>query len=319
MLRYGFLALGAVLSLTGSVLMAQEDAEGSADHPLLTRYPGFHIAEVNGNDFNQARMIVGPMQDGALSLIDLTGQVSNTTYLNEDGAVSGFQLIANYKEALDRLGAEILFYCTTPTDCGGSNTDFYNAAAQEPLLFGGPRIEFYADYGILTARVTQDGQSAHVMIVASASDFSTDRAVFQAVVTSNDMETGNIGIGSVEDITARVNDSGTVVLDGVHFDFDTASLTAPSAAVLDTITDYLQENPQSSFFVVGHTDSAGSYDYNLTLSQSRAEAVAAALVTRGIAAERLQSVGIGPVAPMASNEIDKGQAQNRRVELVLRP
>ena len=318
MLRHSFPALITLLSLA-TPLCAQEDAEGTADHPLLTRYPGFYISDINGNDFNQARMIAGPMEYGDLPLIDLSGQISNTIYKSTDGTISGFQLISNYKEALDALGAEILFYCTNPADCGGSSTDFYNAAARDPLLFGGPRIEFFPDFGILTAKVTQDGQSAHVMIVASASDFSDDRAVYQAIVTSNEMATGNIGIGSVADITASVNDTGTVVLEGVQFDFDTASLTASSAGVLDTIAEYLQTNPDSNFFVMGHTDSAGSFDYNLTLSQSRAEAVKAALITRGIATERLQSVGIGPVAPVASNLHDAGHAQNRRVELVLRP
>ena len=318
MLRNGFLALIASFSLA-TPLCAQEDADGTADHPLLTRYPGFYITDVNGNDFDQARMIAGPMENGDLPLIDLSGQISNTIYKSNDGTISGFQLISNYKEALDALGAEILFYCTNPADCGGSSTDFYNAAAQDPLLFGGPRIEFFPDFGVLTAKVTQDGQSAHVMIVASASDFSDDRAVFQAIVTRNDMATGKVGIGSVADITASVDDNGTVVLDGVQFDFDTADLTAESAAVLDTIAAYLQANPESNFFVVGHTDSAGNYDYNLTLSQSRAEAVNAALIARGIATDRLQSVGIGPVAPVASNLRDAGQAQNRRVELVLRP
>jgi outer membrane protein OmpA-like peptidoglycan-associated protein len=69
--------------------------------------------------------------------------------------------------------------------------------------------------------------------------------------------------------------------------------------------------------VAGHTDNVGTYDYNMDLSQRRAKAVVAALAAEhGVEATRLRSVGVGPVAPIASNESEKGRAQNRRVELV---
>jgi len=72
--------------------------------------------------------------------------------------------------------------------------------------------------------------------------------------------------------------------------------------------------------VVGHTDNQGELAYNESLSGRRAAAVVEALVsTHGIAPARLQSRGVGPLAPVASNATAAGQALNRRVEIVIRP
>ena len=310
--------LAAFLCLA-TPLAAQEDAEGSQDHPLLSRYPGFHIEDFNAADFDQAQMIGSVMADGEFALIDVVGNVSNIEYRIEDEGLSAFQVIANYKAALDALDAEIIVYCTNPTECGGTGSDFYNRAARYPLLFGGPRIEFHQDFGVLTAKVAQGAETAHVQIVASATGGGDRRDVFQSIVTSAVLETGKIGVGTIEDVRAAIADTGTVVLEGVYFDFDTADLSAESAETLETIAAYLAENPDEVFFVVGHTDSQGSYDYNLQLSEQRAASVADALVGRGVSADRLTPAGVGPVAPIASNRSEEGQAENRRVTLVLRP
>jgi OmpA-OmpF porin, OOP family len=86
-----------------------------------------------------------------------------------------------------------------------------------------------------------------------------------------------------------------------------------------TIADYLKKNPQQSFYVVGHSDTAGSYEHNVNLSQRRAQAVAAMLTSKyAVAKPRLTAVGVGPVAPTGTNANDAGRTRNRRVELVLR-
>ena len=72
-------------------------------------------------------------------------------------------------------------------------------------------------------------------------------------------------------------------------------------------------------FVVGHTDTSGSFEHNLDLSMRRAAAVVEVLVTaHGISEGRLTPRGVGPLAPVASNDTEAGRALNRRVELVRR-
>jgi OmpA-OmpF porin, OOP family len=70
-------------------------------------------------------------------------------------------------------------------------------------------------------------------------------------------------------------------------------------------------------YAVGHTDNVGGHEYNMGVSQRRAEAVVKELTTKhGIPETRLRAVGTGPVAPLAPNETEEGRAKNRRVELV---
>lgn len=78
-----------------------------------------------------------------------------------------------------------------------------------------------------------------------------------------------------------------------------------------------REYPERQVSVEGHTDSRGSADFNLKLSQERAENVKALLVDSGVAARRVSAVGLGEEFPVADNETEAGRAQNRRVEIIL--
>ena len=85
------------------------------------------------------------------------------------------------------------------------------------------------------------------------------------------------------------------------------------------IRDYLDANPDQRFYVVGHTDSVGTFAYNQKLSADRARSVVETLkADYGIATERLEAHGVGPLVPVFSNESEAGREQNRRVELVER-
>jgi len=81
----------------------------------------------------------------------------------------------------------------------------------------------------------------------------------------------------------------------------------------------LQQYPESTVQVVGHTDSDGTDAFNATLSERRANAVADVLMNGGVPFERIQTFGRGESQPIASNASDAGKAQNRRVEIVILP
>ena len=89
--------------------------------------------------------------------------------------------------------------------------------------------------------------------------------------------------------------------------------------VLDDVAGILNQYPQTTVDVVGHADSRGDDAYNQTLSERRALSVADYLITRGVIRERLFVAGMGERQPIASNATAQGQAQNRRVEIVIRP
>ena len=90
------------------------------------------------------------------------------------------------------------------------------------------------------------------------------------------------------------------------------------ASAMESYRRYLNETPDG-FYIVGHTDDTGSLMSNLELSNARAAAVKEALVSEhGIAADSLETRGVGPLAPVSNNTDQAGRALNRRVEIVQR-
>lgn len=124
----------------------------------------------------------------------------------------------------------------------------------------------------------------------------------------------------VADATALLADLdrvGHTVLHGILFDTDSAVVKSESKAALTEIAKLLHDNRDMTAFIVGHTDMTGSFEHNVDLSNRRAVAVVEALVTdHGISGERLTPRGVGPFAPIGSNDSEAGRALNRRVELV---
>ncbi|HEY9097831.1 MAG TPA: OmpA family protein [Thiobacillus sp.] len=107
-----------------------------------------------------------------------------------------------------------------------------------------------------------------------------------------------------------------LVLEGVNFDNDQATLKADATAILDQVAVSLKAWGDTKVEVAGHTDSQGSDAYNMSLSQRRADAVRSYLVGKGVAADRLTAKGYGETSPVASNDTDDGRYKNRRVELI---
>jgi outer membrane protein OmpA-like peptidoglycan-associated protein/outer membrane protein W len=109
-----------------------------------------------------------------------------------------------------------------------------------------------------------------------------------------------------------------IVLKGVNFETDSAQLTPESDAVLDSIVSALRQRPQTRADIRGYTDARGSGQYNLHLSERRAQAVVDYLAQQGISRQQLSAQGMGKEHPVASNETASGRAQNRRVTLEFR-
>ena len=105
----------------------------------------------------------------------------------------------------------------------------------------------------------------------------------------------------------------------VTFDFDSSSLKPQFAPVLDDVARTLSQYNQTVVEVAGHTDSVGTDQYNQSLSERRANSVAAYLGSHGVLQQRMISVGAGESRPIASNDSESGRAQNRRVEITLVP
>jgi outer membrane protein OmpA-like peptidoglycan-associated protein len=120
------------------------------------------------------------------------------------------------------------------------------------------------------------------------------------------------------DLQARETERGLMLtLGDVLFDLDRATLKPGSMQRLFRLVTFLRDYPTRAVLVEGHTDSTGSDDYNLSLSERRAEAVQGFLVENGVAPSRVLARGYGKGYPIASNDSPGGRQLNRRVEIVI--
>jgi outer membrane protein OmpA-like peptidoglycan-associated protein len=122
---------------------------------------------------------------------------------------------------------------------------------------------------------------------------------------------------SQDKIKSDFEKNGKAIINQLNFDSGKATLQVSSNPVILEIAKFLKENPSLKIFVVGHTDNTGGYDFNLSLSQHRAETVVKELQSKHlIPPDRLKAKGVGYLCPVASNDTEQGKTKNRRVELV---
>jgi outer membrane protein OmpA-like peptidoglycan-associated protein len=110
--------------------------------------------------------------------------------------------------------------------------------------------------------------------------------------------------------------TGRARIYGINFATDSDVINDESKPTVDKVAAILKANPSWKITIEGHTDSTATALYNQKLSERRAASVKAYLVSAGITADRLQTVGYGASKPVATNDSALGRAQNRRVELL---
>jgi len=106
----------------------------------------------------------------------------------------------------------------------------------------------------------------------------------------------------------------TIILRGVNFEFNKAAITNESDRILWRAYRAMMVNPEVQVVITGHTDNVGGTEFNQGLSLERAQTVRNWLVQKGIASNRMRTVGRGENETVASNETDEGRAENRRIE-----
>jgi outer membrane protein OmpA-like peptidoglycan-associated protein len=130
-----------------------------------------------------------------------------------------------------------------------------------------------------------------------------------------------VPVATAEDLATKmmmsIRRTHRSVVYGIDFAPQTAQILPGSETGLEAVHIVLQNDPQMKLYVVGHTEDVGAIDGNLKLSLSRADAVVKALSERhGVDASRLRPFGVGPLAPLASNQTEEGRARNRRLEII---
>ena len=101
--------------------------------------------------------------------------------------------------------------------------------------------------------------------------------------------------------------------------FDSATVKPGLYSEIDRIGNIMINYPQTSILVEGYTDSVGSEEYNMKLSNRRATAVRDLLVNKGVSSTRIRAIGYGETLPVATNDTPEGRQRNRRVEIKINP
>lgn len=297
--------LAFFLLLSSSLAWAagpKADVPGSADHPLLTRYPGSVIVKYRQVDFDEFVLPLGKAVHAGFERSEtVTGKLTSLEYLSDDGH-SVLEIFDNYAQALQRAGFEIAFTCVKPAGCGELGK--YMGAA------------WYGDSRYLAAQGGDPAAPTHVALFVHKRGSSSAMGVQLRIIESRPMQTGLV-TATAAAIQQGLAAEGKFALYGLYFDTGKAALKAESAPALAEVAQVLKSNPSLELFVVGHTDSTGPIGANVDLSERRAAAAVDALVSRhGIASKRLTAKGVGPFAPVGTNQTEDGRAKNRRVELV---
>ncbi|MBS3771420.1 MAG: OmpA family protein [Bacteroidales bacterium] len=313
-----FIAL-LFVSMGFTPIYAQEDIEGSEDHPMISRYEGAYISGYEHYDYDRLTFYTGE-ENGELQEIVPEGEVTQILYFLPTEGLSVLQVQRNYQMALKEAGFEIVYECFSDKDeipysiFDGMLGDHYSGDHSKNVFVG-------KDKSYFLARLPQeDGNmyvSAHTLLSGYADEDNQPVTLLQ-ILEEKPMETGKVKVNiDAQAMANDIDEKGSVRIYGINFDTDKATIKEDSESVLAEIASLLEEDPELNLGVVGHTDATGSEEHNMDLSKRRAEAVVEYLTSEhSISADRLTPRGLGPWAPVASNEDEDGRARNRRVELV---
>jgi OmpA-OmpF porin, OOP family len=299
-----------------------QDIAGSSDHPLVGRYEGSFINFYETKDYEELALPSkaierGEKNDPSKWQVELSGELTSIRY-EGPGSRSALEVFRNYEAALKAKGFEILFSCASAKACApdGSASAFWTVARGG---IGMP-TNWETSVYLLARHENADGIYTVGMLGVETKPHGNKPLTPHFAVTvikSQPMETDKITLVEASEMEQALARDGKIAIYGIYFDFDKADIKPESQPQIDQLGMLLKGNPGLKVIVVGHTDGKGAFDYNLALSQRRAQAVADALVSGfGIEGGRIVPAGAGMVSPVASNRTEDGRAKNRRVEIV---
>jgi outer membrane protein OmpA-like peptidoglycan-associated protein len=218
------------------------------------------------------------------------------------------------KNGTQRVEGRHLYYTYEFDQSAGNSPGFlqivrnYEAAAKQ---IGGEVLS--DDVRRATIRIAKSGKETWVALEAFNEGKQYELNIIERELMKQDV------VADAAALRSGLKENGHVEVPGIFFDTGKSDVKPESEAALKELAAMFQANPALNVWVVGHTDSVGSVESNMTLSGARAAAVVKSLVQRGIGANRMAPHGAGPYAPVAPNATEEGRARNRRVELVAQP
>lgn len=325
------------------------DIEGSKDHPLLKRYADSFIVAYQRKSYDEftfptsklatRKSPVGVVWGFSLDQSKtVEGPYTRLVYLLPVDR-SPLEILRNYQDEIIAQGGSVLFECKRE-ECGGDPGKGIKKSNKKPSLATILRpyerlglaeysqgycstIGDLADQRYLVAELPEIGAYISIHTYTVTKFYYTNCNAFKGrtvavvdIVEGKPREKNMVTVEASE-MAKQISATGSVSLYGILFDTNSSSVKEDSATTLQEISKLLQQQSDLELLVVGHTDNAGTFDYNMNLSQNRAQSVVDELSAKyGVSAERLVPVGVSYASPVSTNATTEGQALNRRVELV---
>lgn len=310
-----------MLSIIAAAALLLDPAQISAQ-AALSRFEGSVEKGVYEVDFAEFIYPTSVAKDSPLERIE--GALDSRVFVKPQQK-SNLEVFRSYERELAAAGFTTLVSETPSRDLQQRIWNMYRNTARLSDRYGSyrstedrilsadlARIETFPDYYIVAERTRGD----ELLTVAIIISRDQNLYMIEEVITAA-METGTVSI-NIEALRSEIEASGKIAVYDIHFATGSAVIEPESAEALAVIASYLSE-VSGGFYIVGHTDDTGSLESNLTLSEQRAAAVKASLLADyGVDAGRLETRGVGPLAPVSTNIDDAGRALNRRVEIVQR-
>lgn len=200
---------------------------------------------------------------------------------------------------------------------GGYGSGGYNTPATEPNRTQTGAVTGALVGGLIGAVAGNDDNRLATTVVGAGIGAIAGGAIGNSLDRQAAELRGNVG--SNTQIVNTGTELRVVMPQDILFATDSATLRPDLTQDLRAVAQSLLNYPNSTVQVVGHTDNVGAAAYNQDLSQRRANSVAAVLRSYGVPSGRIVSFGRGEDAPVADNLTPYGRAQNRRVEIIIRP
>ena len=269
-----------ILLIFSNGIKAQDKDSEYKDTPWLSRMPNYNIGDAEDIEFDSYNFFNGK------NCNTVEGKKYRRIYYHKEDAPqsSAVQISRNYANAIRSMGGTVI-YEGEPQEAECSEND--------------------GRY-MLVGKVAKDGNELWIEVLPA------DASEYYITIVLKELMKQDV---TASDMFEALNRDGHVSL-YINFDTGKSVIRDESMPIIDQIVQMLNSNPELKLSVEGHTDNVGSPASNKTLSEARAKSVVSAIVSQGVAADRLSPVGFGQDKPIADNSTDEGRAKNRRVELV---
>lgn len=269
---------------------------------------------------------MGVFQNGRVPTLAVEGDVRRAAWRITSPGLTPLQVMRPLRDQLAAAGLELVLNCAAAV-CGGFDFRFATETLPGPNMYVNIRR-----YHFVTALRRENGRVAQVITVLTSTSAT---AAFVQIIQAGETGSERLAISATaelpgterpvaaapvaqDDIGAQLIARGHVVLDDLDFATGSSELGPGPFASLDQLAAVLAARPDIRIALVGHTDSVGGLDGNITISRQRARSVRDRLISaHDTDANRLDAEGMGYLAPRANNLTAAGRDQNRRVEAIL--